>query len=45
MKEQALEWLSKALGLGFDDIGFLRDDPALAGLKNDPRLGRLLEGR
>jgi len=45
MKEQALEWLSKALGLGFDDIGFLRDDPALAGLKNDPRLTRLLEGR
>jgi len=45
MKEQALEWLSKALELGFDDIGFLRDDPALAGLKNDPRLGRLLEGR
>jgi len=44
MKEPALEWLSKALELGFADIGFLRDDPALAGLKNDPRLTRLLEG-
>ena len=45
MKEPALEWLAKALELGFADIGFLRDDPALAGLKNDPRLTRLLEGR
>jgi superkiller protein 3 len=44
MKEPALEWLAKALELGFADIGFLRDDPALAGLKNDPRLTRLLEG-
>jgi len=45
MKEQAFEWLGKALQLGFDDIRFVREDPALAGLKNDPRLTRLLEGR
>jgi superkiller protein 3 len=45
MKDQAFEWLSKALQLGFDDLQFLRDDPALADLKNDPRLTRLLEGR
>ena len=45
MKEQAFEWLAKALQLGFDDIRFVRDDPALAGLKNDPRFAKLLEGR
>lgn len=45
MKEEALEWLAKALQLGFSDIGFLRADPALAGLKNDPRFTKLLEGR
>lgn len=45
MKEQAFEWLGKALQLGFDDIRFVREDPTLAGLKNDPRFARLLEGR
>ncbi len=45
MKEQAFEWLGKALQLGFDDIRFVREDPALAGLKNDPRFAKLLEGR
>jgi tetratricopeptide (TPR) repeat protein len=45
MKEQAFEWLGKALQLGFDDIRFVREDPALAALKNDPRFTRLLEGR
>ena len=44
MKDPAFEWLSKALQLGFDDFQFLRDDPALAGLKSDPRLGKLMEG-
>jgi len=45
MKDQAFEWLGKALQLGFDDIRFVREDPALAGIKNDPRFARLLEGR
>jgi tetratricopeptide (TPR) repeat protein len=45
MKDQAFEWLAKSLQLGFDDIRLVRDDPALAGLKKDPRFTRLLEGR
>ena len=45
MKEQAFEWLGKAFQLGFDDIRFVREDPALAGLRNDPRLTKLLERR
>jgi tetratricopeptide (TPR) repeat protein len=45
MKEPAFEWLGKALQLGFDDLRFVREDPALAGLKTDPRFTRLLEGR
>src|SRR3990170_301983 len=44
-KEQALKWLAKALELGFDDVKFLKDDPALAPLKDDPRFTGLLEGR
>ena len=43
MKEQAFEWLAQALRLGFDDLRFLREDPALAGLKTDPRFTKLLE--
>ena len=44
-KEQALEWLAKALELGFDDVKFLKDDPALVPLKDDPRFMGLLKGR
>jgi len=43
MKEQAFEWLGKAMQLGFDDIRFLREDPALAAIKDDPRFKRLTE--
>lgn len=43
MKEQAFEWLAQALRLGFDDLRFVREDPALAGLKTDPRFTKLLE--
>ena len=42
-KDQALQWLAKALKLGFDDFKFMKDDPALAGLRNDPDFTRLVE--
>jgi len=41
----AIEWLAKALQLGFDDFGFLKADPALATLRGDPRFVNLLKGR
>jgi tetratricopeptide (TPR) repeat protein len=45
MPDPALEWLGKALQLGFDDLRSAREDPALAGLRTDPRFTRLLESR
>jgi tetratricopeptide (TPR) repeat protein len=45
MPDPALEWLGKALQLGFDDLRYAREDPALAGLLTDPRFTRLLENR
>lgn len=45
MPDPALEWLGKALQLGFDDLRFAREDPAMAGLRTDPRFTRLLESR
>jgi Flp pilus assembly protein TadD len=44
-KDQAIEWLATALALGFDDLGFVKTDPVLAGLRADPRFARLMEGR
>jgi Flp pilus assembly protein TadD len=43
--DQALTWLNKALDLGYDQFDYLRLDPALAGLKKDPRFLKLLEER
>lgn len=43
--DQALAWLTKALDLGFDQMDFVSVDPALTGLRTDPRLAKLLEER
>lgn len=45
MQDEAFEWLGKALQMGFDDIRFVREDPVLLGLRQDPRFARLLQGR
>ena len=42
-KEPALEWLARALALGFDDLEFVRNDPVLLGLRTDPRFQQLLK--
>ena len=44
-KERALAWLEKAIGLGFEDLGFVREDPTLSGLRRDPRFEKLLGTR
>jgi len=44
-KDHALTWLKKALDLGFDDPAFVRSDPVMAGLRNDPRFTQILERR
>jgi tetratricopeptide (TPR) repeat protein len=44
-KDHAFAWLKKALDLGFDDPAFIRTDPVMAGLRNDPRFTRILERR
>ena len=43
--DEAFHWLTQALEFGYNDFRFLRDDPALAGLKTDPRFAELLRGR
>jgi len=44
-RDRAFEWLAKALALGFDDLGFVKTDPVLAGLRGDPRFAKLMERR
>jgi superkiller protein 3 len=39
--EQALQWLTKALELGLDNVEYLTADPALARLRNDPRFPKI----
>jgi superkiller protein 3 len=41
--DNALAWLGKALELGYDRMDFVSVDPALAGLRTDPRFAKLLE--
>jgi len=43
--EQALEWLTKAVELGFSNLDYLTADPALVRLRDDPRFSRLVERR
>ncbi len=44
-KDQAIEWLDKALKLGFNDFGYLKVDAALESLRDDPNYIWLLRGR
>jgi tetratricopeptide (TPR) repeat protein len=40
--DKALAWLGKALTLGYDQVEFLKVDPAFTALRKDPRFGKLL---
>jgi len=42
-KDQAMEWINKALDKGYDDLDYLKIDPALTGLREDPRFKELLQ--
>jgi Flp pilus assembly protein TadD len=42
---RALAWLEKAIGLGFDDLKFAREDPTFNGLRRDPRFQQLVRTR
>ncbi len=41
-KDQAFEWLSKARILGYNNLEFIKADPALATLRDDPRFQAIL---
>lgn len=43
--DEAVQALEKALGLGYEDFAYLLRDPDLAGLRQSPKLRRLLEQR
>ena len=42
-RDEAFGALDRAVELGYDDVGFLRDDEDLAPLREDPRFDALLE--
>ena len=44
-KDKAMQWIARALELGFNDFAMMKHDPALAALNTDPRFMRLLQGR
>jgi len=43
--DKALSWLGKAFDLGYDQMEFVKVDPAFGALRKDPRYGKLLEER
>ncbi len=43
--EQAIASLRRALDLGYEDIEYMRRDPDLANVREDPRFRQLLVGR
>lgn len=43
--DKALAWLKRALDLGYEQVDFLQVDPAMTGVRSDPRFGKLMEGR
>jgi Flp pilus assembly protein TadD len=44
-QDSALEWLAKALTLGYDQIDYVNTDPSFVLLRKDPRFPKLLEER
>ena len=44
-RDEAIEWLDKALKLGFNDLAYLKADTALEGLRDDPVFNSLLDPR
>ena len=41
--DQAMEWINKALDKGYDDLDYIKIDPALEKLREDPRFKELLQ--
>jgi len=41
-KDQAMEWINKALDKGYDDLDYIKVDPALEKLRGDPRFEKML---
>ncbi len=41
-KDQAMEWINKALDKGYDDLDYMKLDPALEKLRGDPRFEKML---
>jgi tetratricopeptide (TPR) repeat protein len=41
-KDQALEWINKALDKGYDALDYIKVDPALEKLRGDPRFEKML---
>ncbi len=40
--DQAMEWINKALDKGYDDLDYIKIDPALEKLRGDPRFEKML---
>lgn len=41
--DQALDWINRALEKGYDDLDYIKIDPALTGLRQDERFQKLME--